>query len=323
MEWGVGTAPFDDPDYRFEPWWPGTRVLLFVEHGEVRPVVEHLADPLSAFPELRGVAELLGEDGVIIDGTLLVLDPDGRPDADLLRERLAYPEVRNGEAALVASDLVWAGGVDISRRPFAERLERLVGPAPRDRLVHGRPRLRRGGVGRRRCARLDGPRRDVRPPPRLAVPAWALGGSMASAPDRRASGPRSPADARAHPAAWALSAVAGQVRGQGPRRAGSGGGPSGIAAASDLHNALSQLMAVCASRRDSNHAGAAGANRGLMHRLPSPARGECHIPACLGHARSAARAGRRAIRSPRRASCPLDPSVRGASCPRGPSWNYT
>ena len=126
MECIDGTSPFDDPDYRFEPWWPGTRVLLFVEGGEVRPVIEHLADPLTAFPELRGVGELLGEDGVIIDGTLLVLDADGRPDADLLRERLAYPEVRNGEAAFVASDLVWAGGVDLSRRPFAERLERLT-----------------------------------------------------------------------------------------------------------------------------------------------------------------------------------------------------
>lgn len=125
MEPDAGTAPFDDPDYRFEPWWPGTRVLLFVERGDVRPVVEHLADPLAAFPELRGVGELLGEDGVIVDGTLMVLDADGRPDADLLRERLTYPEVRNGEAAFVASDLVWAAGADLSRRPFAERLERV------------------------------------------------------------------------------------------------------------------------------------------------------------------------------------------------------
>jgi len=126
MESDDGTAPFDHPDYRFEPWWPGTRVLLFAERGEVRPVIEHLADPLTAFPELRGVGERLSEDGVIIDGTLLVLDADGRPDADLLRERLAYPEVRNGEAAFVASDLVWVGGIEIARQPFAERLERLV-----------------------------------------------------------------------------------------------------------------------------------------------------------------------------------------------------
>lgn len=126
MEPDLGTAPFDDPDYRFEPWWPGSRVLLFVERGEVRPVIEQLVDPLAAFPELRRVGELLAEDGVIIDGSLLVLDADGRPDAELLRERLAYPEVRNGEAAFVASDLVWAGGVDLTRRPFSERLERLT-----------------------------------------------------------------------------------------------------------------------------------------------------------------------------------------------------
>ena len=126
MEPDLGTAPFDDPDYRFEPWWPGSRVLLFVERRDVRPVLEQLVDPLAAFPELRGVGELLGEDGVIIDGSLLVLDADGRPDAELLRERLAYPEVRNGEAAFVASDLVWAGGVDLTRRPFSERLERLT-----------------------------------------------------------------------------------------------------------------------------------------------------------------------------------------------------
>ena len=126
MEPDLGTAPFDDPDYRFEPWWPGSRVLLFVERGEVRPVIEQLVDPLAAFPELRGVGGRLDEDSVIIDGTLLVLDADGRPDGDLLRERLAYPEVRNGEAAFVASDLIWAGGVDVSRRPFSERLERLT-----------------------------------------------------------------------------------------------------------------------------------------------------------------------------------------------------
>ncbi|MFI5184243.1 MAG: hypothetical protein ACHQNV_07590 [Vicinamibacteria bacterium] len=130
MEPDAGAAPFDDPGYRFEPWWPGTRVLLFREGGEVRLQVEQLADPLTAFPELRGVGQLLREDGVIVDGTLLVLDADGRPDADLLRERLAYPEVRNGEAAFVASDLAWAGGRDITRRPFRERLDRLRAALP-------------------------------------------------------------------------------------------------------------------------------------------------------------------------------------------------
>ena len=121
-----GAAPFDDPAYRFEPWWPGARMLLFAEGGAVRLQAEHLADPLGAFPELRAVAPLLAEDGAIIDGTLLVLDADGRPDAELLRERLTHPEVRTGTVAFVSSDLLWSGGREIRRRSFEERRERLA-----------------------------------------------------------------------------------------------------------------------------------------------------------------------------------------------------
>jgi len=118
----LGAGPFDDPGYRFEPWWPGLRVLLAAEGGRVRLLAEQLADPLASFPELARVAELLQADATVLDGTLLVLDPDGRPDADLLRERLSYPEVRDGAPAFVASDLLYAAGTNVSRRPFADRL---------------------------------------------------------------------------------------------------------------------------------------------------------------------------------------------------------
>ena len=29
-------TPFDDPDYFFEPWWPGVRALALVERGQLR-----------------------------------------------------------------------------------------------------------------------------------------------------------------------------------------------------------------------------------------------------------------------------------------------
>ena len=121
----LGEGPFDDPGYRFEPWWPGLRVLLAAEAGAVRLQAEQLADPLAVFPELSRVAALLSADGVVLDGTLLVLDTGGRPDADLLRERLSYPEVRDGAPAFVASDLLYAGGAEVMRRPYADRLAQL------------------------------------------------------------------------------------------------------------------------------------------------------------------------------------------------------
>ncbi len=128
MEPLTGDGPFDDPTYRFEPWWPGTRVLVTVAGGIVRLDARHLADPLTAFPELRDIAGLLPPDGPhVLDGALLVLDADGRPDSDLLRERLSWPEVRDGTPAFVASDLLMAGGADITGLPFRARLVRLTG----------------------------------------------------------------------------------------------------------------------------------------------------------------------------------------------------
>lgn len=119
-------APFDDPAWFFEPWWPGTPALAYLDGGWVRLQVEHLADPNLSFPELAGIGGCLAEDRLIIHGTLLVLDDDGRPDADLLRRRLAGEQPRPGAAAFVASDLLFRGGRLLVDRPFEERRAQLA-----------------------------------------------------------------------------------------------------------------------------------------------------------------------------------------------------
>lgn len=128
MQPTVVEAPFDDPDYLFEPWWPGVRTLAFVERGQLRLQAEGLADALEAAPELRPLPSQLLSDGVVLDGMLLVLDRRGRPDAGLLRRRLAAPRAlhRPGRAAFVASDLLWAGYESLTRRTFRARRDRLV-----------------------------------------------------------------------------------------------------------------------------------------------------------------------------------------------------
>ena len=99
MQPAEADAPFDDADYLFEPWWPGARAIAFAERGRVRLQVAGLADAAAAFPELVELTAQLAEDGVAVDGTLLVLDPEGRPDADLLRSRLTGSDRRAGRAA--------------------------------------------------------------------------------------------------------------------------------------------------------------------------------------------------------------------------------
>lgn len=126
MQPGDGVAPFDDPAYLFEPWWPGIRAQAWVEAGRLsRLHVEGLADALTAFSELSDeLPERLMEDGVLLDGWLLALDEGGWLDTDLLRRRLAGDRSA-GRPAFVASDLLWSGGMDLQRRPFGVRRQRL------------------------------------------------------------------------------------------------------------------------------------------------------------------------------------------------------
>jgi bifunctional non-homologous end joining protein LigD len=131
-------APFDDPDYLFEPWWPGVRAIALAERGELRLQVDGLADATAAFPEVCELPAQLAEDGVVVDGTLLVLDDAGRPDQALLRSRLDGSG-RPGRPAYVASDLLWAGGQPVTRRSFRVRrrwLEAILEPG--DRVTVGR-----------------------------------------------------------------------------------------------------------------------------------------------------------------------------------------
>jgi bifunctional non-homologous end joining protein LigD len=120
-----GIRPFDDPEWFFEPWWAGASTLAYVEAGRLRLQTDHLADPLETFPELESISGQFRDDGLIVEGMLLVLDDDGRPDTDLLRGRLAGQIERRGVAALVASDLLFASGQSQMELPFEERRSRL------------------------------------------------------------------------------------------------------------------------------------------------------------------------------------------------------
>ena len=126
MQPSEGVAPFDDPEYLFEPWWPGVRAQAWIEGRRlVRLRAAGLADALTAFAELTDeLPERLMEDGVLIDGWLLVLDEGGWLDGALLRRRLSGDR-EAGRPAYVATDALWSNGEELTRRPFSARRERL------------------------------------------------------------------------------------------------------------------------------------------------------------------------------------------------------
>ena len=123
-----GGPPFDDDERFFEPWWPGTPAFLRREGDHLEMRTQHLSDPLQAFPELRGLLPSLAAKRVIVEGTLLALDRDGRPDTALLRRRLAGRRAPEdvAEGAFVAADLPWLEGRSLAREPFVERRRQLA-----------------------------------------------------------------------------------------------------------------------------------------------------------------------------------------------------
>jgi bifunctional non-homologous end joining protein LigD len=77
----AGDTPDDEAAWGFEVWWDGLRAVTSVEGGRVRVDLAHL------FPELREMGRAIGSVAMVLDGDLVALGDDGRPDRARLERR--------------------------------------------------------------------------------------------------------------------------------------------------------------------------------------------------------------------------------------------
>ena len=81
---------FDSDQHLFEPWWGGTRALLFVGpadapgSGQVRIVDADGMDLTTALPELAGTGVRVAARSAILDGELVAVDSNGRADNEAM-----------------------------------------------------------------------------------------------------------------------------------------------------------------------------------------------------------------------------------------------
>src|SRR5213595_3612044 len=133
----TAAAPFDSSEYAFDVAWDGVRALASVDRDRVGLWGRTLLDLTGRYPEVQVLANLLPPE-TIVDGELIVADPEGRPDAVALarRQQTAHPEAVARAAAA---------------RPVLA--ERAAGPPPSPterRAAIFRPDLCRGTGCRRR-----------------------------------------------------------------------------------------------------------------------------------------------------------------------------
>jgi DNA ligase D-like protein (predicted ligase) len=123
----LGDRAFDSDRHLFEVKWDGFRMLAFVDAaGRYRLLSRRRQVMTARYPELAPLGRLPA--GVILDGEVVALGPDQRPDFEALlgRGTRGGGSARTGAAVVyVAFDLLYVGAEPILERPLEERRELL------------------------------------------------------------------------------------------------------------------------------------------------------------------------------------------------------
>jgi bifunctional non-homologous end joining protein LigD len=102
--------PFSDPGWLFELKLDGYRVQAVVHDGATRLWTRNRKDAATYFPDFAAApTDWIVADDAVVDGEMVALDPEGRPDFGLLQE------------------LSGTRGLGVKRRERKERKERRVG----------------------------------------------------------------------------------------------------------------------------------------------------------------------------------------------------
>ena len=121
----VRLDPFDDPDWVFEPKYDGIRAFVYAARGtaELRSRQDLRLDHLDELCER--IAGVLGDREVILDGEIVSLDRQGKPN---------FRELIRGEGflAFAAFDLLWLDGRDVRELPLDDRKRMLARLLPED-----------------------------------------------------------------------------------------------------------------------------------------------------------------------------------------------
>jgi bifunctional non-homologous end joining protein LigD len=129
-----GALPRDDDAYAYEIHWDGRRAIAFCEPGRLRLEDADGGDITAFYPELSRLVRSVGAHSLILDGELVALGDDGKPDPARL-ERRAKPgsdsamrrRARDIPIVYEIYDLLYADGHSLVDRPWRERRERLHG----------------------------------------------------------------------------------------------------------------------------------------------------------------------------------------------------
>jgi bifunctional non-homologous end joining protein LigD len=94
---------FNDPDWLFEIKWDGYRVETVIRDGKAKLWTRSLKDAETYFPNLLSPPTWIDAREAIVDGEVVALDDEGRPDFSLLQERISERRTGSGRGGAGAA----------------------------------------------------------------------------------------------------------------------------------------------------------------------------------------------------------------------------
>jgi bifunctional non-homologous end joining protein LigD len=119
----TGRLPVGD-GWAYEIKWDGVRAISTLRDGRLQIHTKGGNDVASRFPELAPILDTVGD--AVVDGELVVFD-GMRPDFGTTVSRLLASPAKAARlaerqpASMIVFDLLFLDGVDVRRRPYAER----------------------------------------------------------------------------------------------------------------------------------------------------------------------------------------------------------
>jgi bifunctional non-homologous end joining protein LigD len=150
----AGRLPPEDEDgsWGYEFKWDGVRAVAPVHGGVLGLTSRKGTDITVRYPEVSRLPAALAGHDAVVDGEIVAMDEQGRPDFGALQNRMhrTGSEVPRLAAAkpvtfLVFDLLAW-DGEDLTGLPYAERRERLDALGPSGHRWVGTPWFRGGGA---------------------------------------------------------------------------------------------------------------------------------------------------------------------------------
>jgi bifunctional non-homologous end joining protein LigD len=120
MKASLGSLPPDDDNWAYEIKWDGYRTLAFVEDGVTRLQSSNLIDVTAKYPELDRFAGSVNASSAVVDGELVVLDPEGRPSFELMQQHAT-------QVAYYVFDVLSVDGHDTVSLPYEQRRDLVSG----------------------------------------------------------------------------------------------------------------------------------------------------------------------------------------------------